>query len=56
MRIATLTALLLVTDSAARSKALHGNVTVKIIRPMYSSPPVHGSRLATLPGGTSRTI
>ena len=41
-------ALLLVTDSAARSKALHGNVTVKIIRPMYSSPPVHGSRLATL--------
>ena len=41
-------ALAIVAGSAEAAANLHANITTRIIRPMYSSPPVHGSRLATV--------
>lgn len=41
-------ALAIVADSAEGAKNIQTNITTRIIRPMYSSPPVHGSRLATV--------
>jgi len=41
-------ALVITTPTEQGATDLLGNITTRIIRPMYSSPPVHGSRLATL--------
>lgn len=41
-------ALAIVANSPEAAATIQTNITTRIIRPMYSSPPVHGSRLATV--------